>query len=173
MKNQSVIVFSGEDINVIKQQGGTGNWVIKTEKLTQTEYVLVVRNAKKGFNDDVYEHGQAFLLGKIQAIKELKDESNRKLIQISEFIELPQQEHLKDAWRVLTGSQRYPVSYKETSELIAYLRFDLFHADWQKMQQVEEEDVNLSLADIINEARNKIAKAAKVDKSKVNIQISF
>ena len=40
------------------------------------------------------------------------------------------------------------------------------------MEQAEEE-ANLSLAEIINEARNKIAKAANVDKSKVNIQISF
>jgi hypothetical protein len=41
------------------------------------------------------------------------------------------------------------------------------------MQQLKEEEVNLSLADIINEARQKIAQAAKVDTSKVNIQISF
>lgn len=173
MKNQSVIVFSGEDIDVIKQRGGTGNWVIKTEKLTQTEYVLVVRNAKKGFNDDSYEHGQAFLLGKVQAIKELNDEPNRKLIQISEFIELPQNENLKDAWKSLTGSQRYPVSYKETSDLEAYLQLDLTHANWQTMKPIEEKEENLSLSDVINDARNKIAKAADVDESKVNIQISF
>ncbi|ESK54719.1 hypothetical protein [Acinetobacter tjernbergiae] len=170
-----VIIFSGENLETIRQQGGTGDWILNTNNFINVEYVLIIRNLKNELADksDGYEHGQAFILGKFQAIKP-KATSDRKIIQISEFIQLPHQESFKNAWTKLTSGQRNPITYKNSSEVLEKIKLNLDNPEfkWQKMQPAEEE-INLSLADIINEARNKIAKAANVDKSKVNIQISF
>lgn len=171
-----VIVFSGESLETLRQQGGTGDWVLKTNNFINVEYVLIIRNLKKDLADksDGYDHGQAFILGKFQAIKP-KEASDRKIIQISEFVQLPHQESFKNAWAKLTSGQRNPITYKNSSEVLEKIKLNPDNPEfkWQKMQQLEEEQVNLSLADIINEARQKIAQAANVDASKVNIQISF
>lgn len=170
-----VIIFSGENLETIRQQGGTGDWILNTNNFINVEYVLIIRNLKNELADksDGYDHGQAFILGKFQAIKP-KEASDRKIIQISEFVQLPHQESFKNAWAKLTSGQRNPITYKNSSEVLEKIKLNPDNPEfkWQKMQPAEEE-INLSLADIINEARNKIAKAANVDKSKVNIQISF
>ena len=169
-----VIVFSGENLETIKQQRGTGDWVLKTNNFINVEYVLIIRNLKKDLADktDGYEHGQAFILGKFQAIKQ-KEASDRKIIQISEFVELPK-ESLKNAWIKLTQGQRNPIAYKDSGELLEKINLNPNDPElkWQKIEQAEEQ-TNLSLAEIINEARHKIAKAANVHESKVNIQITF
>lgn len=186
MNQKFVLVFSGEGLSTLEQRGGTGNWVIKNDSFLHVSYVLIIRNLKQSFpdNKDGYEHGQAFLLGKYHEVKQSKEASNRKVIQISEFARLPQKNSFKNAWEELTESQRYPIAYKESAELVKYLEdrgIRLEHLHWEKMQPPQEENnlpsnthtLSLSLADIINEARKNIAKAANVDESKVNIQISF
>ena len=82
MNHKFVIVFTGEDLTTLKQRGGTGNWTVNSESFLDVKYVFLVRNLKKSQYDnkaDGYEHGQAWLLGKVQATKPSREDQSVKL----------------------------------------------------------------------------------------------
>ncbi|GAA5186336.1 hypothetical protein GCM10023345_21830 [Acinetobacter kookii] len=181
-KHQSVIVFTSESKDSLVKNGGSRAWRAVISKLEQAEYLICTQNTNKLHeHDPQIAHGQAFYIGRIQNIEIVEDD--RKFIQVSEYAFLPNEAKFKEAWKRLTQgesnkSQQYPIRYQGTKELFEILDLNVDTLDWIKVDQkknIEEPKtfISVSLPELIEEARQKISKAANVSPDKVTIQISF
>lgn len=178
-------IFSGKNLNMLKEEGGSGFWKVKSSRINEAKYIIIMRNHRESWaiKDDGKKHGQAFLLGKISNCESSTRYPDRKLIRISEYIELPDTDNFQDAWTKLTDGQRYPVSYLNTEDLLTKLNLDVNNLNWitfpkceiQKEPQIENsfEDEEKDLSQVINEAKEKISKFAGVSVDRIDIQIRF
>lgn len=183
-------IFTGKDLKMMESEGGSGYWVARTDRVKNSEYVILIRNRREQWAaKDGLEHGQAFLIGKISDCIQSKKYDGRKLIQISEYSPLPDTSDFKKAWKKLTDGQRYPVAYLTTENLLEALGLDVTILDWYRFNanpnaedfldiaeaDLEEGTINdeKELSEIIFEAKEMIALAADVDIDKISIQISF
>jgi hypothetical protein len=172
---ESVLVFTDETIEQINQNGYSGKWVARAERLAEVEYVICISNSK---NESEFEHGRAFLIGKVSGIDVSKtdnsEEKTRKLIKISEFSRLASTESLSNVWEKLTGSQRQPIKYFNTDDLLSELSIDLDNLNWEKTQSDSLQNVeNKTVHQIIDESRQRIAAAAKVLPEMIDINIRY
>ncbi|MHA3099284.1 hypothetical protein [Acinetobacter brisouii] len=174
--NESVLVFTHETIDQINQNGYSGKWVAKAERLAEVEYVICISNSKK---ESEFEHGRAFLIGKVSGVDVSKtdnsEEKTRKLIKISEFSRLPNTESLNNVWEKLTNSQRQPIKYFHTDELLSeLLMIDLDKLKWEKTQNIFlQNEENKTINQIIDEARQRISAAAGVLPEMIDINIRY
>lgn len=183
-------IFTGKDLKRMELEGGSGYWVVRTDRIKNAEYVIFIRNHRETWAvKDGLGHGQAFMVGKISGCIPTKKHTGRKLIQISEYVLLPDTDNFKKAWKKLTAGQRYPVAYLNTNDLLQNLDLDVEKLDWStfnanpnaekasnESESLEEEvtlDETKELSEIIAEAKEMIAHAAGIEVDKVNIQISF
>lgn len=183
-------IFTGKDLKMMESEGGSGYWVAKTDRVKNSEYIILIRNRREQWAaKDGLEHGQAFLIGKISGCIQSKKYDGRKLIQMSEYSPLPDTPDFKKAWKKLTGGQRYPVAYRTTENLLEALGLDVTTLDWQTFNanpnaenfldvaeaDLEDDTTNdeRELSEIISEAKEMIALAADVDIDRISIQISF
>lgn len=183
-------IFTGKDLNMMESEGGSGYWVAKTDRLKNTDYVVLIRNRRAQWAaKDGLEHGQAFMVGKISDCISSNKYDGRKLIQMSEYSLLPDTADFKKAWKELTDGQRYPVAYLTTDDLLEKLELDVTTLEWstfnanpnvEKISDASETNLEVDtvddakeLSEIIFEAKKIVAHAADVDIDKVNIQISF
>lgn len=181
-------IFTGKDLKLMESDGGSGYWFVKPDRIKNAKYVILVRNhrATWAVKDDGLEHGQAFMIGRISGCIPTPKYAGRKLIQISEYSLLPDTVDFKQAWKKLTGGQRYPVAYLDTDDLYSKLDLDVDALEWTVFspdpcaendgtvpENMNDSDDTKELSEIIAEAKEMIAHAAGVDADKVNIQISF
>lgn len=181
-------IFTGKDLKWMESEGGSGYWMAKTDRIKSAEYVIFMRNHRETWavKNDGLAHGQAFLIGKISGCIPTQKYAGRKLIQISEYSSLPDTVVFKQAWKKLTGGQRYPVAYLNSNDLSGKLELDIDALEWTVFSpdpnaendgiiQESRNDIDNAkeLSDIIAEAKEMIAHAAGVETDKVNIQISF
>ena len=182
-------IFTGKDLKWMESEGGSGYWIVRTDRIKSAEYVILIRNHRETWAvKDGLGHGQAFMIGKISGCIPTKKHAGRKLIQISEYALLPDTENFKKAWKKLTAGQRYPVAYLNTNDLLQNLDLDVEKLEWSafnanpnaetashESEIIAEEavDETKELSEIIAEAKEMIAHAAGIDVDKVNIQISF
>ncbi len=186
--NNVIGIFTGKDLKWMESEGGSGYWIAKTDRIKNAKYVIFVRNHRETWavKDDGLQHGQAFMIGRISGCVPTPKYLGRKLIQISEYSLLPDTLNFKQAWKKLTGGQRYPVAYLNTDDLSSELDLDVDNLEWTVFDPSPStendgavpENVNASddakeLSEIIAEAKEMIAHAAGVDADKVNIQINF
>lgn len=181
-----VIVYSGKNLSYFQNQGGIGYWAVQSSRIRQAKYILVIRNLNEAWAvRDGVAQGQAFFLGKISGCSDKTPHKGRKLILISEYALLSQDDALfLNAWEKLTGGQRYPVAYLSQQEVLDKLAFNVASPELQwysfevanspeiAVQEIQQETVK-SLADVIAEAKEKIANAAGVDSGKISIQIHY
>lgn len=181
-------IFTGKDLKLMESDGGSGYWFAKPERIKSAKYVILIRNhrATWAVKGDGLEHGQAFMIGRISGCISTSKYAGRKLIQISEYSLLPDTVNFKQAWKKLTGGQRYPVAYLNTDDLSSKLDLDVDTLEWTvfnpdpdakndgaMQEDMKDSDYTKELSEIIAEAKEMIAHAAGVDADKVNIQISF
>lgn len=173
-----VAVFTGKDLSTIQKEGGSGYWVAKEERILEAEYALLIRNHRESWaiKNDGLEHGQAFFIGKISGCVE--EYENRKVIEFSEYVLLPNQEEFKNAWGNLTGGQRNPVAYLDTESVLSVLGLNLKTLDWAPLEgskrlTVEEWASKMSLEEAMQTAKSLVATVAKIDDSQVSIQVNF
>lgn len=188
--SKAVIVFTGKDLNIMQEEGGSGYWVVLNSRVSASTYLLCVRNQREDWSvKDDAEHGQAFLIARGIGCKKSVREG-RKVITFKEYAELPMDKvSLKKAWKTLTGGQRYPVAYHDAQTLLDELDIDVDMLDWQSFtpspveeivpesKSVPEESASevevKELSEVILEAKRMVADAANLDMSKVSIQIVY
>ncbi|ARD27811.1 hypothetical protein RZ964_002525 [Acinetobacter baumannii] len=176
-----IAVLTGKNLNSVKEDGGSGHWIAKSERIENADYVLLVRNHRETWSDkESAEHGQAFMIGKISGCIPSDKHDGRKLIQISEYSLLPDTDNFKKAWTKLTKGQRYPVAYLNDNDLLTELNLDINKLEWIKFESNNKSpvtdfkiDESKDLSTIISEAKEMIAHAAGVETDKVDIQIKF
>jgi hypothetical protein len=122
---ESVVVFSGKNLDTIREDGGSGHWTARATRVENCEYVICVRNRREQWAATDLEHGTAFLIAKITKVLP-SSYPGRIVISFENYAKL----HVADAWRTLTGGQRFPIAYDQTSEIARKLRIDLNKLHW-------------------------------------------
>lgn len=179
-----IVVFTGKNLKAMQEDGGSGHWTAKIDRIKASDYVLMVRNTKEKWADKVNaEHGQAFMIGKVSGCVPSHKHDGRRIIKISEYSLLPNTENFKHAWAKLTHGQRFPVAYLNDIKLLTELNLNIKDLVWTKFDSLLDNpksallkpkiDETKDLATVISEAKEMIAYAARVNIDKVDIQIKF
>ena len=67
----TVVVFTRKNLEVMFEQGGSGDWKANEDRLGKCTYLVAAANAKVlGCAHDPESHGRAFLVGKISGLKD-------------------------------------------------------------------------------------------------------
>lgn len=183
-----IAIFTGRDLEEMREIGGSGYWVVNADNVRNMKYALLVRNDNESLSpNDGIEHGQAFMIGKVSGCVASKRYPTRKLIQISEYSLLKNENNFKESWKKLTSKkntnrgQRYPISYIDTDDLLNKIELDVESLDWipfevsptvEEAVETEDNERN-NLPEIVAEAKEMIAEAAGVDIDQVEIHIRF
>src|SRR5699024_9122923 len=132
--SESIAIFTGKDLSVFRAQGGSGYWRVKPERISQAQYAVAIRNLRESYvvTNDGMAHGQAFLLARVSGCIAAKPVAGRQLIQFDQIAMLPDNEKFKNAWKKLTGGQRFPVKYLVTDSLFNVLGLNSVHLRWER-----------------------------------------
>ena len=134
MSNNALIVFTAKSTELIHQQGGTSSWVLSPTSMRDVRYVVCTRNTGRELNEGdgprFEAHGEAFLVGKVSGLKQVKVENNRKryLVQISEYARVS----VPDFWT----HDRNPTRYTDTDSL-QERGIDVEQLDWLPMPDTD------------------------------------
>ena len=71
--SNAVAVFTSWGKEDIIKRGASGNWGVSADRILQNRYLVVTRNRHSDWCPDDYEHGTAFLIGRISGVAETED----------------------------------------------------------------------------------------------------
>lgn len=164
----AVAVFSGKNLATMREEGGSGHWTASKERVANAQYLVCVRNRREQWAATDLEHGTAFLIGKVSGIAEAPYEG-RCVIKFSEYAEI----HVPDAWKKLTGGQRFPVAYSKADDLFTRLGVDPTQLTWQPFRLAMEKDEpdSKSGGSPITVAKEWLAKKLGVDVQSIEVHI--
>ncbi|NML19123.1 hypothetical protein [Azohydromonas caseinilytica] len=162
---ESVVVFTGKDRSTMTQEGGSGHWAARDDRISNAEYVVCVRNRREQWAATDLEHGTAFLVGKIAGTTPAPYDG-RVIIKFSEYAEI----NVPDSWKAITGGQRFPVAYIETNKLFNALGIKLESLEWKPFQESPEQDEPRSKSPF-TEAKEWLAKQLNIDADSIEIHI--
>jgi hypothetical protein len=151
------------------REGGSGHWTAREERLSKAEYVVCIRNRREQWAATDVEHGTAFLIGKVVGTSKAPYEG-RTVIRFSEYAEI----HVPDAWKKLTGGQRFPVAYFQTDALFEGLGLDSAQLTWHPFQPVQptpEKEEPKSGTPPIAAAKEWLAQQLGIDATAIEIHI--
>lgn len=135
MSNDALIVFTAKSNELIHQQGGTSSWVLSPASMRTVRYVVCTRNTGRELDEEdgprTEAHGEAFLVGKVSGLKQVKLENNRKryLVQMSEYARVS----VPDFWT----HDRNPTRYTDTGWLREH-GIDVDTLDWLPMPDSDD-----------------------------------
>jgi hypothetical protein len=66
LPHAAIAVFTSKTLKTLLAQGGSGPWVGAAARVKRQEYLVCIQKTKPGSDD----HGNAFLVGKINAVRE-------------------------------------------------------------------------------------------------------
>lgn len=111
--NNAVAVFTSWGKEEIISRGASGNWGVSSDRILQNRYVVVTRNRNSDWCPDDYEHGTAFLVGRISGVVETEDVTKdgrpRYAIEFDAYAEI----EIPDIW----GKSRNPVWFTDLDTL--------------------------------------------------------
>ena len=151
-----VMVLTSKSLGTMFQEGGSGYWVAKKDRVRRCQYLVAVRHGLSGWSQDDRPHDAAFLIGKVSGVTQGED--NRIVINFSEYAEIDS----PGAW----PGNRNPVAYTSLDEL----KIDLATLTWKPFptdRRVEPEVKPLT----IEEAKRGIARALGIAPECIEITI--
>lgn len=155
-----VMVFTSKSLETMKQEGGSGNWAAKKDRIKHARWIVATRNQKSGWTQGEEGHGSAFLIGRVSGIKSAPaPESNRFVIVFDRYAELK----VANAW---TGD-RNPVAYTD----LATLGINPDELEWKDFGTVEAS--GSTPAAVIDQARLLVANAFSISPDAVKITVSL
>jgi len=174
---KAVAVFSGKDLNIMCAEGGSGYWLAKADRLNDADYLIVVRNRRETWAVKDLEHGTGFLIAKITGCFKTPDYEDRNVITFDEYAEIS----VENAWRMLTGGQRYPVAYLNAQEAFSRIGVKPEQLEWKKFQSStqsqpkppKEKMEKLSLNEAVERAKKDISDATGINESSITITINI
>jgi hypothetical protein len=161
---KAICVFTARGRDRILSEGGSKAWVLDHMRAARIAYVVCVQN--RGFSDDWGEASApahaAFLVGKLESVVEVPNESSNKsrfLLTFSEYAEL---DNRPGVW----PGYRNPVWYTTLEELkidVSTLKFK----PMPKPSSVDAEEAPLT----IGEAKRRLALTFGVEPSDIEITV--
>lgn len=134
MSKNALIVFTAKTAAMIQENGGTSSWVLSPASMRDVRYVVCTRNSDREFDEEcgprTEAHGEAFLVGKVSGLKQVKFHNNRKryLVQMSEYAHVS----VPDFWT----HDRNPTRYTDTDTLRAR-GIDVDKLKWRPMPDID------------------------------------
>ena len=158
--DDTVIVFTGKNIDTMFKNGGSGDWLINEASLKKCIYIIATANTNASFSDHMSTmHGQAFMIGKICGYMEAPSNPTRKIIQFSEYAKI-------DVPNVWPG-HRNPVLYASISDM----NISLDKLNWHPFPSHQVEKVCLIPELTIEEAKQGLAKKLRISTESIEIII--
>lgn len=111
-KPDTVCVFTARGLEQTLREGGSKAWVLDAKRAATCKYVVCVQNRREEGDWAIPSagHKQAFLVGKLQKVRALKNiKPARVILEFSAYAEIS----VDDAW----NRQRNPVRYTTLEEL--------------------------------------------------------
>jgi hypothetical protein len=170
MNTRTVMVLTSKSFETMIAEGGSGNWRANEESVRRCSYVVAVRNRHTDWSQGLEDHGTAFLIGRVVGVKPSPKYPERIVIQFDRFATLDK----PNSWP--TGI-RNPVSYSDLDNL----GIDPEKLDWQEFpgysptspidESAEQSADKLSPAEVIDRAKEMIARSMSIPVSAVKISI--
>ena len=164
----TVIVFTAKNLADTFRQGGSGNWKLNSERVKKCDYVIMTaNNHHKKSTPSGYDHGSAFLIGKISGVTpdaydDLGErEDGRWIIRFNEYAEM----NTPSFW----GGFQNPIKYADLSDLDV----DLESLEWKPFptEGIITPEYDPVPALTIEEAKRGIAKKLGVAPDNIEIII--
>jgi hypothetical protein len=161
MKKQvdTIVVFTSKSLGTMVQEGGSGNWHARKDKISKRcKWIVAVRNRHSERREGDEDHGTAFLIGKISAVRE-SHEQKRIVVEFSEYAKLD----IADFW----DGQRNPVKYVALNSL----SIDLQELKWLPFPRSTR--ATATPAGILEQAKELVAKSLAIPTSAVKITVTI
>jgi hypothetical protein len=164
----TVIVFTAKNLADTFRQGGSGNWKLNSERVKKCDYlIMTANNHHKKSTPSGYDHGSAFLIGKISGVTpdaydDLGErEDGRWIIHFNEYAEM----NIPSFW----GGFQNPIKYANLSDLDV----DLESLEWKPFptEGIITPEYDPVPALTIEEAKRGIAKKLGVAPDNIEIII--
>lgn len=150
---KSLVIFTGWGQTAVESYNGSGYWKARMDRVNNAEYVFLVRNHRATWatKNDGVDHGQAFLVGKINKCVNAYDidetfDDDRIFIEFKKYALLPENKNVKNAWEELTKTkrsargQRNPVAYRDTDWILDKLNISLDELNWISLEENDGDD---------------------------------
>ncbi|EXI63246.1 hypothetical protein MHD_03730 [Mannheimia granulomatis] len=124
--SESILIYGGKDLKEIKDDSGIGWWVVNQERAEHLEYAVLTRCLTQEWATHDVEQGTAIMICKLSGKVYKAVDSNRKCLNFSHYAKI----NIPKVWQKLTGSQRNPFKYIETTDLLKELKLDLKKLEW-------------------------------------------
>lgn len=162
----SIAVFTGESIDSMRKDGGSGHWSVSLPRVKHAEYLVAVRNRRVESSPLDHKHGTAFLIARLSGETKDSQYAGRTVIGLSEYAEI----HVLDAWKKLTDGQRFPVAYLETQAMLDQLGIDVDDLDWKPFD-VSSQAQSTERVSPITQAKNQLADVLGISPDAIEISI--
>ena len=90
MKNKTLLVYTGVDLNMMIAEGGSGYWKLGASSLQKVEYLIACKNYTKDWavSEKNIPQGTAFFIAKVAGSQKMLDGQyeGRYLITFSEYV---------------------------------------------------------------------------------------
>ena len=161
------MVFTSKSLETMIQEGGTGNWAGKEDRLRHTKWVVATRNLKSDWTQGDEPHGSAFIIGRVSGVKASPaPEEERFVIQFDQYANIS----VLNAWT----NNRNPIAYTSLHELgiapeeLSWTPFPPRPAVTTTPNSRGEQP-----ATVIDQARSMIASALSISPEAVKITVAF
>jgi hypothetical protein len=173
---ESVAVFTGKNIEIIRSEGGSGHWSVSVPRAQKAEFVVCVRNRRAQWSVTDLKHGTAFIIARASGKITESKHAGRSIIGLSEYAEI----HVEGAWKKLTGGQRFPVAYLNTEDMLNKLGIKVDDLKWKPFEaeipsevvvKIAEQDDEDEVISPIIQAKQQLAKALGISPDTIEITI--
>lgn len=123
---ESIVFFSGQSLKDILEEGCIGWWNVGIERAKNLEYAVITRCLTQEWATHDVEQGTAVLIFKLNGVVAKAIDSDRKGLEFICYSQI----NIPNVWQELTNSQRNPVAYFNTEQLLETLDIDINKLEW-------------------------------------------
>lgn len=131
MKNKTLLVYTGVDLNMMIAEGGSGYWKLGASSLQKVEYLIACKNYTKDWavSDKNIPQGTAFFIAKVAGFQKMLDGQyeDRYLITFSEYAEI----RIPKAWQKICIRGLPAARYFTTNDVLADLVIEPSKLAWK------------------------------------------
>jgi len=127
LETKSIVVFTHRDVEFLINLKGTTSWVLNPAIARNCEYVVCTANSNSELSKKEYEHGSAFLIGKVTDVKQalnLPRDAHRYMIEFEEYALI---KNKPNYWQ----KGRNPIKYIDTNDL----NIDIDLLEWKRIDK--------------------------------------
>ncbi len=132
MSKQTLVVYTGVNLEMLQTEGGSGYWSIADKQLANLDYFIATKNHNQPYTTDTHQYpkGCAFFIAKIAGMFTETDShyQGKKVVTFSEYAKIC----VPNAWFKLTETGKLPARrYFNTQDVLRILDIDINQLNWK------------------------------------------